>query len=420
MNNDLQLSRIGILIQQGNYKDAEKNIKNLLTNEPNNVELLSLLAEVYLQLSKYDQGIEIIQHAIGLEPTNPDLFYLKARLEISKEKYKEAEQSIQDAISLNPNDEYYYALDSQIKILRKKFELALELANKALAINPENILALNSRSTALLKLNRKKESFDTIDGALREDPNNAYTHANYGWSLLEKNEHARALEHFKEALLHDPNSGYAQLGMVQALKARYFLYRIFLKYSFWMERLSSGGQWAFIIGFYVLTRILKSVAKSYENLYPYLIPIVVIMGVLAFSTWIITPISNLFLRLNRYGQFLLDSKEKLSSNLVGISLLIGIASLLIGWYVEDMRFIPIGIFGIVMMAPLGVMFSASKSQTLLVGYTILLAILGALSLYFTFTEGEIFNGASMLFVFGFVGFNWLSNFILIKESNPGS
>lgn len=117
-------------------------------------------------------------------------------------------------------------------------------------IDAENLSALNARSTALNKLNRKEESFETIQDALREDPNDAYTHANYGWGLLEKGHHKEALDHFKEALANDPSFEYAQLGMLQAIKANNPIYRVFLKYSFWMSNLTAKYQWGVIIGFY--------------------------------------------------------------------------------------------------------------------------------------------------------------------------
>src|SRR5690606_2150752 len=113
---------------------------------------------------------------------------------------------------------------------------------------------------ALIKLDRSEESFETIEGALREDPNNAFTHANYGWGLLEKGNHTKAMEHFKEALSHSPNLDYAQAGMLEAIKATNPIYRLFLKYAFWMGNMAAKFQWGFIIAFYILFRVIRSTA----------------------------------------------------------------------------------------------------------------------------------------------------------------
>ena len=320
MTEDNRITKVEILIQQKKFADAERILSDLLTGDATNIHFLSLLAEVFLQQSKFDQATRIIDNAIGLSPGAAYLFYIKTRIAIQQDKLSEAEKHIKQAIELDPNDADYFALSANIKLARKQFSEALETANRALEIDSENLLALNTRSTALNKLNRTEESYQTIQGALREDPNNSYTHANYGWGLLEKGDHKKALEHFKEALTNDPTNAYAQSGMLEALKATNPIYRLFLQYSFWMSNLTAKYQWGVIIAFYVGFRALKTLARNNEALRPYLVPLIVALGLVAFSTWIIKPISNLFLRFNKYGQLLLDKKEKMSSNFVAASL----------------------------------------------------------------------------------------------------
>jgi tetratricopeptide (TPR) repeat protein len=298
-----------------------------------------------------------------------------------------------------------------------QFAAALESANQALEIDAENVLALNMRSTALNKLNRKSESFQTIEGALREDPNNAYTHANYGWGLLEKGDHKQALQHFNEALKSDPNQSYAQAGMLEAIKAANPFYRAFLRYSFWMGNLTAKYQWGVVIGIYVAFRIIRAIAEKNEGLQPFLYPLLIILGIIAFSTWIINPVSNLFLRFNKYGKLLLDKKEKLSSTLVAGSLLFGIAGLIVYLALKDNRFLTIAVFGVAMMLPLGTMFSATKSKNALLYYAIAMAVVGLIAIAFTFATGEPLNGASNLFILAFIGYQWFANFTLIRQTN---
>ena len=319
MTEDHRLSKVEILIQQKKFVEAEKILSDLLTADSNNIYILTLLAEVNLQQDKFDKASNIIDNAIGLSPDSAYLFYIKSRIAIQQDSLSEAEKNISQAIELDPYEADYFALLANIKLSRKQFEEALESADQALEIDAENLLALNTRSTALNKLNRSEESFATIEGALREDPNNAFTHTNYGWGLLEKGDHKKALEHFKEALTNDPTFNYAQMGMLEALKATNPAYRLFLKYSFWMSNLTAKYQWGVIIGFYFGFKILKTIARHNENLQPYLMPLIGALALIAFSTWVIAPISNLFLRFNKYGQLLLDKKEKMSSNFVAVS-----------------------------------------------------------------------------------------------------
>jgi tetratricopeptide (TPR) repeat protein len=417
MSDDPRLPRVNVLIQQGRYSEAEKTLKDMLSGDSANTGLLALLAEVNLQLDRFDTANQLIENAIGLSPANAHLFYIRARVAIQQDRYNDAENDVNQAIRLDPYDPHFFAMLANIKLARKQYAEALESANQALEIDPENVLALNMRSTALNKLNRKEEAFQTIEGALREDPNNAYTHANYGWGLLEKGDHKQALQHFHEALKSDPNQQYAHAGMLEAIKAGNPFYRAFLKYSFWMGNLTAKYQWGVIVGIYVAFRVIRAIAEKNEGLQPFLYPLLVLLGIVAFSTWIITPVSNLFLRFNKYGNLLLDKKEKISSNLVAGSLLLGIAGAIAYFSMGDTRFLTIAAFGVAMMLPFGTMFSPTKNKNALVYYAIAMAVLGVVAIAMTFSTNNPLNGASTLFILAFIGFQWFANFMLIKQSN---
>jgi hypothetical protein len=270
------------------------------------------------------------------------------------------------------------------------------------------------RSAALNKLNRKDESFVTIQGALKEDPNNAYTHANYGWNLLEQGQHKKALEHFKESLSNNPSYEYAQAGMLEAIKATNPVYRLFLKYSFWMSNLTAKYQWVVIIGFYLGFRFLNRLADTNEALQPYLNPILVVLALFAISTWIIHPISNLFIRFHRYGQYLLDEKEKLSSNFVAISVSIFALGLILYFTLSNENMLSLVFFGFAMILPLGSMFVATKYKNILVIYTLFLSIVGALAVAISISQDNLYNFMSIGFLFGFIAYQWIANFMIIK------
>jgi tetratricopeptide (TPR) repeat protein len=417
MIQDPRLSKVSILLNQQKYAEAGQILKDLLAQDPNNIHYLSLLAEVHLQQDQYDAANKLIDNAIGLGPDEPHLFYIKSRIALQQDKYDEAELHLQQSIALDPYDANYFALWANIKLSRKKYSEALELADKALEIDPENLLGLNTRSTALLKLDRKDESFLTIEGALREDPNNAYTHANYGWSLLEKGDHKKALTHFKEALKQNPNYSYAQSGMVEALKASNPIYRLFLKYAFWINNLTAKYQWGVIIGIYVAHRLLKTVADSNPAIEPFLKPVVIAITVIALSTWIITPVSNLFLRFNKYGKFLLDKEQKISSNFVGIGLLTAIIGVILYYTQHDDRFLAIAIYGVAMMVPFSLMLRPSKPKHLFKVYAGGMALTGLAAIGIAFSTGEIFNAMTTVFLIGFIAFQWIANFVMIRASN---
>ena len=411
------IDRAQILIQQNRYQDAEKILKDALKESPENITVLYLLAEVNIHQNQTAEAEKLIDLAIGLAPYFSHLFYIKARVKLQEGNVLAAEESIQEAIHIDPEQAHYFSLWSSLKLRQKKYQEALELADHALTIDAEDILGLNIRSTALLKLNRKEESYQTIEGALREDPNNSYTHANYGWNLLEKGETKQALVHFGEALKNDPTNGSAKIGMVEALKANNLIYRWFLKYSFWIGNLTQKNQWVTIIGIYIIFRVIRYIADASENLQPVLYPLLGILALMAFSTWVITPISNLFLRFNKFGRHLLSKKEILSSNFVAGSVLV-FAIGLMGYFLQvEEKYLALAVFGFSMMIPLSTMFLPSKYKNALLIYTVILFLVGMAALVEIFTRGENFSVYVPIYFFGLIAFQWVANFILIKQGN---
>ena len=412
-----KIQRAEVLIGQGKYKDAEKILSDLLSEDPNNAMVLGYYGIVCLNLNKSKKANELIKSAISLAPDYDFFYYVDAQIALNLDKYNEAEKSLIQAINLNPEDADYHALYALVKLDQKKFEEALKLANHALSLESDNITALNARASALTKLNDVDSASETIEGALKENPNDSYTHANYGWNLLERGDNDKALNHFKESLKINPNSSFAERGMVEALKSKYLIYRIFLKYTFWMSNLTQKYQWGVILGFYFGTRVLNAIANYNSTLRPFLTPLVILLGVIAYSTWLIGPLSNLAFRLNKYGKHMLNKNELISSNFVGFSLLVCICGFLGFFIMGEEYLLAFGVYGFAMMLPLGVMLKPTKFKYSLIIYTAVLSVVGLLAIFISFKQGGLINLVSTVFVFGFVAFQWIANFLIIKENN---
>ncbi len=336
---------------------------------------------------------------------------------LAMRKYNEAEENLRQAISLDPADADYHAVLAAVKLQRKNYQEALDLANHALELEPANLNALNIRSSALVKLDKKDEAFATIEGALRENPNNAHTHANYGWGQLEKGSPKKALEHFREALKNDPDSPMAQAGMQEALKARYLPYRWFLKYAFWIGNMSAKYQWFIIIGFYLLARGLGEIADSNPALAPFIYPIMIVYSLMAFSTWVIGPISNLFLRLNPYGKHLLDKNEMRASTLVGLLVAGSLLALVAFLVTQNIGWAALAAFLFSFMIPAAMVYKPASNRWLLVTGAIVLFGLGSFASYISFLGQVFVNQISIYYLYGLIGFQFLANYLLIKDDN---
>jgi hypothetical protein len=185
-----------------------------------------------------------------------------------------------------------------------------------------------------------------------------------------------------------------------------------------MSKLTARYQWGVIIGFYLVVRVLRGVAKANESLQPFLVPLIIVLALVAFSTWVITPVSNLFLRFNKYGRLLLDKQEKNSANFVAACFGVFIAGLALYVSFSDVLFLAVAAFGFMMMVPCGTMFSPTQYKNVLPIYAAGMASVGLCAVARTFATGELFNPLSLVFIIGFAAFQWVANFLLIKEDNP--
>lgn len=403
--------RVQQLLDQNRYLEAEKELRNLLATDPTNLEWRAMMAIALAGSKQLKEAESTIQSCIAEAPDDPWFISMYGEILLLKNQFGKAETIARRAIEMDPIDASHRALLAQALLAQKQLEPALEAANSGLAIDPEDLNCLNLRSTILVTLGRKEEGFATMDKALEQDPDNSHTHANYGWNQLHRGDHRKALEHFREALRHDPESEYAKAGLVEALQARYLVYRWFLKYYFWISNMQSGLQWAVIIGFYLVQRLVAFVAKNSPNLQPFLLPILILFYAFAISTWIIQPLFNLFLRLNPYGRYALSRKQILSSNFLGASLILGLVA---GTFFLITNLSTWGfatLFFFLMMLPLGTMLNPEHParQKVLIGMAILIFLLGMGGLAIGFIEGEGFNAYSSVSLLGIFIYSWIAN-----------
>ena len=74
--------------------------------------------------------------------------------------------------------------------------------------------------------------------------------------------------------------------MVEALKARYFLYRLMLRYYLWMSRFTRRGQWGMIIGLWVGVQVLQLTRARIRRRRAYIFPVIAAYVVFALAGWL--------------------------------------------------------------------------------------------------------------------------------------
>lgn len=312
--------RAELLLSQRRYDHAEREIRQWLAVDPNDALAYAYLAACLAEGEKWQEATEAGQLGVGLGPDLGFCHYTLARVYADRNMFKEARASIDEALRLEPYDPDHWAVRARIDLSQKEYKSALEAAESGLQHDAEHEACINLRSLALTQLGRREEAGEAIASTLARNPLSASSHANMGWTLLNQGKARPAMEHFREALRLSPDMEWARSGVVEAMKARSLIYRLFLAYFLFMNRLKGRAQWMILIGGYIGFRIVGSVSASNPQLSVYLTPLLVAYLVFALGTVVAVPLFNLFLFVSPFGRMVLRQDQKISAAIFGVSL----------------------------------------------------------------------------------------------------
>ncbi len=411
---NIHLERGKLLLAQNRLAEAERELKEALAYAPEDAYAMAWLAECYLNGSRFREALELSERAMGYAPHNSFLLYTLARSYFYNQQVEQARGVIREALQINPNDPDFFLLLAHVEFYEENWNKALKAAERGLELDAENVNLVNMRAQALVKLNRKGEAAAAIDYALHRAPEDSYSHANKGWVAIEQGNYENAFTHFREALRLNPENGYARHGLKEAIKARNWLYQGILKYFLWISKMNQRGRWVFIIGLYILYRILIEVAERYPAAAPLLYPLIGFYILFAFSSWVAIPVSNLFLRLHPLGKHALTEDEARGANIVG-GLLGGAIIALAAFFlsgISHLLFLSIYLF--VMLIPVGGLFGVSaegRARQYLTYYTLGLAGVGLAAVFTPFS-----GWLGLAFLLGVFAYSWVANYLIGKDA----
>jgi tetratricopeptide (TPR) repeat protein len=408
--------RIQWLLDQQRYALALEQLHQWLSESPEKPIIHAFLALCHSELQQAEPALHHAQTAVALGPDLSYSHYILGVVQQDKGQWKAAHESFLQALQLDPEDPDYHTRLGLLFWQQGQWSPALRSAETALRYAPDHIDALNLRSMSLVRLGATDQAVDNMNTALGHDPENPRVHTNRGWSLLYANDHAKALDAFREALRLDPGMAWAQEGMLEALKARYRLYRAFQRYRFWASRYGARQQlWVMILWVIALRALFAYTGTSWPAL------TLGVMGVyfgLVLMTWLIDPLFNLVLSFDAHGKYLLSAREHQGARLMGGMLAAGVLLCVTGLLSTVDSLLLSGVFCFLMLVP-----AASTQATvhephreILRFYTLFLSIL-ALGTVTSFLLGAqtAFMFSMICFGVSWLAFSWLANLLLLKS-----
>ena len=405
------LQRVELLIRQSRFPEAEQVLQTYLTDYPDDAHAQFYMASVQLHLGNKKSARQLTETLLEREPEAFPILALAVEVEMADQHYDRAEDFAEELTARHPQYAESFVKLSAVKLARRNYDEALDAARLALQLDPENVNALNLK-IMVGGLLGNPDTQTTIEEALQVDPQSASTIANHGMQLLRDGKVDEALERLKYALSLDPTNGIARYAMTQALKARFWPYRMFLKYGEFSARLSGRSSWMILIGAYLLYRFLARLARDNEALAPFLMPLVWLIAFLFLLTWILDPLMNLYLLSNPYGRVLLDDDDKKMARYTGASLGVGLLAFALYFASGASQLLMLGIMGVLFMIPLGTFLKPSreKHRRQLSYFTLGVVGVGLTAVLFNI---DLLYLLVFLAVFAY---QWIINAILIREN----
>ena len=391
----------------GRYADAENAFREALAQEPNDAFALHQLAACQLhQPQRKREALATIDRAIAKEPNDADHHVLRSYILSVLDRPRDGLAAAQTALSLDPHHAGAFTAEAQAHLQTEQWPRAEQSARQALALDADNSAAANQLAQALRLQNKNAENAAHLAGMLARDPEDPFTHANAGWTALQRGEHRAAETHFREALRLDPDFESARDGLLNSFRARSPIYRTYLRYCFFMQRLSSGARWAVIIGLYFGVKLAGQITGGDA--------LVALYMLFVLWVWVAKPVGNFFLLFDSFARYALRPREKLEAAAVGGSLGPGLALLIASFAFGWPAVVTLGIGLIAASFPLSMTFTnGSRPGTWLFGTVAAVTLLGAALTALAHLVPLIDQGtARQIFTVGAIGClaaTWLGN-----------
>jgi tetratricopeptide (TPR) repeat protein len=200
------LSQASSLMGNHRFGEAEFIYKEILSAYPSHPEALTMLATVFFNQSRLNDGISLIEKSIEINPFQPDAFnnYAIALRELSR--FDDALEKVQQAIKLRPN--FYNAYYNQGLIYRSKGLLleAIQSYESAIQLNKDGLDSYLNISNIYIELKNFTKALNILSLADQINSNISAIHHNKGLSYLGLDKIDNAIKSFDEATTISPNN----------------------------------------------------------------------------------------------------------------------------------------------------------------------------------------------------------------------
>jgi tetratricopeptide (TPR) repeat protein len=312
-----ELERADALFEQERWEMALEEYLKYLAEYAEDSHALCMAARCYLQMEVYGKASEYAALAISADPTHGYAFYIQSYIFFARNLYEESKRAIQEALELEPLNPDFHVQVARLKSNASDWLGVLDAADAALQEVPHHADAQIMKASALVRLRKADQAAIVLEAVLENDPENDYALTELGFLYLHEGQWEPAMETFQQALHIDPESEGARAGFMEAMRAKFPVYGLVLRYFLLIGRYSKKHQMAIAYGTSLAMKALEYLRKQYPVLAPLIGLIISLWRIFSYLTWTIQSATTLLLRCNKFGRSLVRQDEIVESNIVG-------------------------------------------------------------------------------------------------------
>jgi len=207
---------------QGNYEDAAAIYRQLIQNNPKDIEALLGLATVLSWQKKYQESSAIYKKVGEMRPDIPDGEIGLLRLKAWQGEHATAEKGLKVLLSKYPDRFDILLLLGQVTAWQRNFQVSVDYFKKLLALYPENMEAIKGLATTYKWMRNTKEGIQLYSTILEKDPNNLEAILGTGILYSHEGNHEDAIKYLERArdMAPDRQDIHAMLGTLYSWTAR--------------------------------------------------------------------------------------------------------------------------------------------------------------------------------------------------------
>lgn len=252
------------LMEWKRYKEALVEVEQVLALNPEDPDLLALVANIHFLMNEYEKALYWSTEALQRDPNQELAWYVRVGVYYETGNDKAFNQALPEAMRIDPYEPHYYFLKANKLNKKGKFKESREQMLHALELRPDSQLYLAMMSYIEALLGNIAESSRLDRQAIQYDAEMPYVLLYLAWSAGHRGDYKLKETYMRNAVRLNPEDKQIQDEYLEALQHSHKLFRMFL----WPSKMINKMQkWHIIVAWIVVWILFRPLIILFILLY---------------------------------------------------------------------------------------------------------------------------------------------------------